>query len=45
MSLYYDDGHQEIVVNNAQSGKTPAVRKTYLYELDTEAGKHYILNQ
>ena len=45
MSLYYDDGHQEIVVNNAQSGKTPAMRKTYLYELDTEAGKHYILNQ
>ena len=45
MTLYYDDGHQEIVDNNAQKGKSPSVRKTYLYELDTEAGQHYILNQ
>ncbi len=45
MSLYFDDGHQKIVENNDIKDSSTGIRKTYLYELSTEPGKLYILNQ
>ena len=44
MALFFDDGHQTIVDHSEGKSQEIGVRKTYLYELSTEAGQSYLLN-